>query len=85
MTRASTRISIRWPPAPASEPTDPLVLSLGGYFVDLRVRHTDGRIDWLLVGERIVLSEDPGSLSHFDLLKREDSMLTPDLSPEQSK
>ncbi|EXJ93261.1 hypothetical protein A1O1_01652 [Capronia coronata CBS 617.96] len=52
--RASTRVSIRWPPAPASEPTDTLVLSVGGYYVDLRVRKSDGEIDWALAGERIV-------------------------------
>lgn len=57
--RASTRISIRWPPAPASEPTDTLVLSVGDYYVDLRVTKLDQKIDWALAGQRIVVSEDP--------------------------
>ena len=60
MPRASTRISIRWPPAPASEPTDTLVLSVGEYYVDLRVRKDDGSIEWALAGLRIVISQDPG-------------------------
>lgn len=59
MARASTRISIRWPPAAASESTDTLVLSLEGYYVDLRVQKSDLSIDWLLAGERIVDSKDP--------------------------
>lgn len=57
--RASTRISIRWPPAEASEPTDTLVLSVGEYYVDLRVLKEDGGLDWGLAGQRIVVSEDP--------------------------
>lgn len=57
--RVSTRISIRWPPEPASEPTDTLVLSLGGYYVDLRIDKASGNIDWALAGQRIVISEDP--------------------------
>lgn len=58
MARASTRISIRWPPAAASESTDTLVLGLEGYYVDLRVQKSDLSIDWLLAGERIVDSKD---------------------------
>lgn len=57
--RASTRISIRWPPAEASEPTDTLVLSIGDYYVDLRVTKSDQSIDWALAGQRLVLSENP--------------------------
>lgn len=57
--RASTRISIRWPPEPASEPTDTLVLSLDGHYVDLRVNKIDKTIDWALAGERILISEEP--------------------------
>ncbi|KAK5046054.1 hypothetical protein LTR84_008511 [Exophiala bonariae] len=57
--RASTRISIRWPPAAASEPTDTLVLSIGDYYVDLRVTKADQSIDWALAGQRLVLSENP--------------------------
>lgn len=60
--RVSTRISIRWPPAPASEPTDTLVLTLGGFYVDLRIDKASGGIDWALAGERKVLSQDPCKL-----------------------
>lgn len=57
--RASTRISIRWPPAEALEPTDTLVLSVGEWYVDLRVSKEDGGLDWGLAGQRIVVSDDP--------------------------
>lgn len=61
--RASTRMSIRWPPAEASEPTDTLVLSVGEYYVDLRVSRLDRQIDWALAGQHHVVSEDPGKLA----------------------
>lgn len=57
--RVSTRISIRWPPEEASEPTDTLVLSLEGYYVDLRIDKATKAIDWALAGQRIIISEDP--------------------------
>lgn len=57
--RISTRISIKWAAEPASEPTDTLVLSLGGYYVDLRIAKVDNSIDWALAGQRIVISEQP--------------------------
>lgn len=57
--RISTRISIKWADEPVSEPTDTLVLSLGGYYVDLRIARVDGSIDWALAGQRIVVSEQP--------------------------
>lgn len=57
--RASTRISIRWPPAEASEPTDTLVLSIGDYYVDLRVLKSDQSIEWALAGQRLIISENP--------------------------
>lgn len=57
--RISTRISIKWAEESASEPTDTLVLSLGGYYVDLRIAKVDGTIDWALAGQRIVVSEEP--------------------------
>ena len=61
--RASTRTSIRWPPAEASEPTDTLVLSVGEYYVDLRVALIDNSIDWALAGQHHVISNDPGKLA----------------------
>jgi hypothetical protein len=60
--RISRRISIRWLPEEASEPTDTLVLSLGGWYVDLRIDKATGGIDWALAGQRIVTSQDPRML-----------------------
>ncbi|EED14839.1 hypothetical protein TSTA_043140 [Talaromyces stipitatus ATCC 10500] len=57
--RASTLISVQWPPEPVSEGPDTLVLSVGTYYVDLRVNRHDGSIYWTLAGRRIVVSEDP--------------------------
>lgn len=61
--RASTRLSIRWPPAEASEPTDTLVLSVGDYYVDLRTAKSDQSIDWALAGQQSVISENPAEKS----------------------
>ncbi|EXJ77584.1 hypothetical protein A1O3_09811 [Capronia epimyces CBS 606.96] len=57
--RLSTRLSIRWVPGEPSEPTDTLVMSVGGWFVDLRITKQDGSIDWGMAGERFILSEKP--------------------------
>lgn len=50
----SERRSIRWPPAPASEPTDTLVLSgPTGVFVDVRFLKDapgEGVLDWAFAG-----------------------------------
>ncbi|KAL4901053.1 hypothetical protein BDW74DRAFT_87845 [Aspergillus multicolor] len=51
--RLSTRISLRWPPEPAFENTDTLVLSVGNWYVDLRVNRDTGKIDWAIAGERL--------------------------------
>ncbi|KAL4802599.1 hypothetical protein BDV18DRAFT_62936 [Aspergillus unguis] len=51
--RLSTRVSLRWPPEPAFENTDTLVLSVGNWYVDLRVDSTTGEIDWAIAGERL--------------------------------
>ncbi|KAH3552020.1 hypothetical protein KXW20_002258 [Aspergillus fumigatus] len=55
----STRISLRWPPDPAFENTDTIVLSLMGWYVDLRVDKSTGKIDWAIAGQRIVESQEP--------------------------
>ncbi|KAL4961872.1 uncharacterized protein BDV14DRAFT_179452 [Aspergillus stella-maris] len=52
-TRLSTRVSLRWPPEPAFENTDTLVLSVGNWYVDLRVDKTTKAIDWAIAGERL--------------------------------
>ncbi|KAK5449606.1 hypothetical protein LTS15_008681 [Exophiala xenobiotica] len=57
--RLSTRLSIRWVPGEPSEPTDTLVISVGGWYVDLRINKADGSIDWGMAGERLVLSQEP--------------------------
>ncbi|KAL2809838.1 hypothetical protein BJX63DRAFT_403927 [Aspergillus granulosus] len=56
--RLSTRISLRWPPEPAFESTDTLVLSVDSWYVDLRVDRASGAIDWAIAGERL---QDQGS------------------------
>ncbi|KAK1148507.1 hypothetical protein N8T08_009513 [Aspergillus melleus] len=56
--RLSTRISIRWIPEPASETTDTVVMSVKGWYVDLRVDKSSGDIDWAIAGQRIVDSQD---------------------------
>ncbi|PPR06379.1 hypothetical protein CVT26_004640 [Gymnopilus dilepis] len=65
----SERISLRWLPGPPSEDTTTLVINVGSFFVDLRIRHHDVPIDyemqlregieWAMAGERQVLSQDP--------------------------
>lgn len=40
--RLSTRISLQWPPEPAFKNTDTLVLSVGSWYVDLRVDRVTG-------------------------------------------
>ncbi|PKX90208.1 uncharacterized protein P174DRAFT_445145 [Aspergillus novofumigatus IBT 16806] len=55
----STRISLRWLPDPAFENTDTIVLSLLGWYVDLRVDKSTGEIDWAIAGQRIVESQEP--------------------------
>ncbi|KAL3459233.1 hypothetical protein BJX64DRAFT_265259 [Aspergillus heterothallicus] len=51
--RLSTRISLRWPPEPAYENTDTIVLSVDSWYVDLRVDRASGAIDWAIAGERL--------------------------------
>ncbi|KAL4923063.1 uncharacterized protein BDV17DRAFT_278123 [Aspergillus undulatus] len=51
--RLSTRVSLRWPPEPAFENTDTLVLSVGNWYVDLRVDLNTTKIDWAIAGERL--------------------------------
>ncbi|KAI5474246.1 hypothetical protein MNV49_003767 [Pseudohyphozyma bogoriensis] len=60
----STRISLRWPPAPAFENTDTLVLTgRTGFFLDLRVFTTGpkvGQVDWGIVGEKEWVEDKDG-------------------------
>ncbi|OQV04009.1 hypothetical protein CLAIMM_08963 isoform 1 [Cladophialophora immunda] len=57
--RLSTRLSIRWVPGEASEPTDTLIIGVEGWYVDLRITKLDGSIDWAMAGERLILSQEP--------------------------
>lgn len=57
--RLSTRVSLRWLPEPASETTDTIVISVKGWYVDLRVDKTTGDIDWAIAGQRVVDSNEP--------------------------
>ncbi|RAH68391.1 uncharacterized protein BO66DRAFT_327123 [Aspergillus aculeatinus CBS 121060] len=56
--RLSTRISLRWPPAPAFENTDTIVMSVAGWYVDLRIDQATTTIDWAIAGQRVVDSND---------------------------
>ncbi|KAJ5698664.1 hypothetical protein N7462_000669 [Penicillium macrosclerotiorum] len=49
----STRISLRWVPEPPEETTNTIVLSVGDWFVDLRMDKKTGDIDWAMAGTRI--------------------------------
>ncbi|KAK2808605.1 hypothetical protein FQN49_008704, partial [Arthroderma sp. PD_2] len=55
----SARVSLRWPPEPAFESTDTVSLSVGGWYVDLRMDRESGKVDWAMAGQRIVESESP--------------------------
>jgi hypothetical protein len=63
----STRISLRWLPDAASEPTDTLVFNVGSYFMDLRVLKAKSSIDWGMAGERQILTQDPRSYSSIPI------------------
>ncbi|KAL2819849.1 hypothetical protein BDW59DRAFT_164883 [Aspergillus cavernicola] len=63
--RLSTRISLRWPPEPPFENTDTLVLSVGNWYVDLRVDPATQAIDWAIAGERLqVLNSNDVLFTH---------------------
>lgn len=59
--RLSTRISLRWLPEPAFENTDTIVMSVQGWYVDLRVDRKSNDIDWAIAGQRVVDSTDPST------------------------
>lgn len=42
---------MRWVPEPPFESTDTLALSVGDWYVDLRVDRQSGGIDWALAGQ----------------------------------
>ncbi|EPS27996.1 hypothetical protein PDE_02941 [Penicillium oxalicum 114-2] len=57
--RFSTRVSLRWPPEPAHETTDTIVMSVQDWYLDLRIDKETGEIDWAIAGQRLVESEEP--------------------------
>lgn len=65
--RFSTRISLRWVPEPAFENTDTIVMSVAGWYVDLRVDKASGDIDWAIAGQRVVDDAD-SSMDDFELI-----------------
>lgn len=65
--RLSTRISLRWVPEPAFENTDTIVMSVAGWYVDLRVDKASGDIDWAIAGQRVVDDAD-SSMDDFELI-----------------
>lgn len=59
--RFSTRISIRWLPESAQETTDTIVMSVGEWYLDLRMEKSTGKIDWAIAGQRLIESQEPRS------------------------
>lgn len=59
--RLSTRISLRWLPDPPFENTDTIVMSVKGWYADLRVDRQSNDIDWAIAGQRVVDSTDPST------------------------
>ncbi|KAF9249847.1 hypothetical protein DTO013E5_8656 [Penicillium roqueforti] len=65
----STRLSLRWVPEIPEETTDTIVLSVGEWFVDLRMDKKSGAIDWAMAGTRI--EENPKEIPLKVLFTRE--------------
>ena len=58
----STRAGIAWKDGPLDEPTDTLVLTGNSYFVDVRVRTSDRKLDWAFAGSKTSLpGPNPGA------------------------
>ncbi|CRL25920.1 unnamed protein product [Penicillium camemberti] len=55
----TTRISMRWGSETPFETTDTLVITVGEWYVDLRVDKQSGELDWALAGECIQESKNP--------------------------
>ncbi|KAF2673058.1 hypothetical protein BT63DRAFT_466630 [Microthyrium microscopicum] len=54
--RLTQRRSFRWLPEPASETTDTLVMSVGSWFIDLRIKLDTGALEWGFAGEEKILN-----------------------------
>lgn len=55
----TTRVSIRWGDDAPSEPTDTIVLTVGSYYMDMRMKKADKTIDWAFAGTTETLSKEP--------------------------
>ncbi|KAJ5085358.1 hypothetical protein N7532_010129 [Penicillium argentinense] len=53
----TTRLSLRWVPEPPEETTDTIVISVGEWFIDLRMDKKSGAIDWAMAGTMV--AENP--------------------------
>ncbi|KAJ6131348.1 hypothetical protein N7523_001808 [Penicillium sp. IBT 18751x] len=49
----TTRLSLRWVPGVPEETTDTVVLTVGDWFLDLRMDKKSGAIDWAMAGTAI--------------------------------
>ncbi|KAE8355901.1 hypothetical protein BDV28DRAFT_16768 [Aspergillus coremiiformis] len=71
--RLSKRISLRWLPEPAFETTDTIVMSVKGWYVDLRVDKESGDIDWAIAGQRVVDRDEPSRVRFTHEIDSRDS------------
>ncbi|KAJ6000496.1 hypothetical protein N7481_000905 [Penicillium waksmanii] len=76
--RFSTRISIRWLPESAHETTDTIVMSVGEWYLDLRMEKSTGKIDWAIAGQRLIESQEPLQVSFTHELDSQNSFESAD-------
>lgn len=55
----TTRLSLRWLPEAPFENTDTLVLTVGEWYVDLRVDKQTGKLDWAIAGQCLETGQNP--------------------------
>ncbi|KAJ5224312.1 uncharacterized protein N7469_007815 [Penicillium citrinum] len=76
--RFSTRISLRWLPESAQETTDTIVMSVGEWYLDLRMEKSTGKIDWAIAGQRLIESQEPLRVSFTHELDSHDAFESAD-------
>lgn len=52
-------VSLRWLPEPPFENTETLVLTVGEWYVDLRVDKESGTLDWAIAGQCLLKDVNP--------------------------
>ena len=57
--RLTTRISLRWASELPSESTDTIVITIGEWYLDLRVDKQYDKIDWALAGQCLLETKNP--------------------------